>query len=222
MCFFPFSSKSLPFPTSRLQILCVSCTSSPLLRPLRSRPRSRPRSCSLSRLRYCSCFRPHSCSCSNLLVFVHDSPPPFPFPSPLPSPFLFPFPCPCPSPLTALVSVLDPVSVPIFCSSMGLHPHSSSHPISTLSSLPSPFPSCVPLFASTSSLVPAASRSPSLFTFPFPPSTPFMSPIPLPTQIPPPTPFVPSRLSDPVTSPSRMRLYRCRAVRTELPGARKR
>ena len=57
------------------------CASSPLLRPPRSRSRSRPRSHPRPRshLRYCSRFR-HCSRRSSRLMFVHVSPPPVPFP----------------------------------------------------------------------------------------------------------------------------------------------
>ena len=68
-----------------------------------------------------------------------------------------------------------------------------------LSLFPSPFPACVPLFASTSVLVPAPFPSPSRFLSPFPPPPPFPSPFPPPTPILSSTPFAPSSPSNPVT-----------------------
>ena len=56
----------------------ASCTSSPRLRPPRSRPSSRPRSHPRSHLRYCSRFRPRSRPRSHPM-FVLWSPPPSSF-----------------------------------------------------------------------------------------------------------------------------------------------
>ena len=81
----------------------------------------------------------------------------------------------------------------ILCSSTELHL------VPVLVSAPSPFPSCVSLFASTPVPVPSPVPSPSPFTPRFSPPAPFPSPFPPPTAILPPIPYAPSHLSGPVT-----------------------
>ena len=201
-----FHSSLLRFPNGVYNSCAVSCASSPLFRPPRSRPCSCPRIYPRPRshLRYCSRFRPHS-------------PVPFPFlcwstglhprsrprsravptltlvtilrslvrlhpvlvPVPAPSPFPPPTPLPSPSYVRPRVSTPVPVSAP------------------APSPLPSLFLSCVPLFAfiSVPAPVPAPAPSPSPFTSPFPP--------PFPSPFPPPTMFTPARPSDLVTPPLR-------------------
>ena len=120
VCVFFSFRPSLPrFPHGVYNSCAVSCASSPLLRPLQSRPRSRSRShpCPRSHLRYCSRFRPRYRPRSHP-VFVHGSPPPSPFPFPFPPrrrsrlcfhcvpPFasthvIVPAPSPSPSPFTS-------------------------------------------------------------------------------------------------------------------------
>ena len=78
---------------------------------------------------------------------------------------------------------------------------STSVPIPALSPLPSPFPSCAPSFTPTPVSTPAPSPSPWPFTSPFPSPTPLPSPFPPPTRISPPTPVAPSCAS--VTPPVR-------------------
>ena len=111
--------------------------------------------------------------------------------------------------------VLVPVPVPM-CSSSGLHPRSRP----CASPLPSPLPSYVRSLASTP--VPAPAPSPSPLTSPFPTPPPFPSPFPPPDSDTAPDPvhsFPPLGSGYPLGT---MRVYRNRALRTELSGTRKR